>query len=174
MSARMTVAFASSVFVVACGGSSSGSGGGGGTGGGSASDDCSSFAGTYDVTTEIVSTTCPVGLHAITQPVTWVFTQAAPSCNFTMTNSLYPGSLYSGRFVMEGGTAKVTWASVAPAPVVGGRALGYTAESLTIRPAVAPAHATISGSFDWSSAYPCTGTTNVCSGSIAAGCATPN
>jgi hypothetical protein len=162
----VSVGIACSVFVLAC--SSSGSGGNGPT------DECSSFAGSYGVTTEIVSTTCPLGLHVITQPVTWTFVQNAPSCSFTMTNSLYPGSVYSGYFTMAGTEAQVTWTSVVPAPLVSGRSLTYTSESLTIVPGVPPATGTLSGSFVWSSAYPCTGTTNVCHGSVASGCLTPN
>jgi len=134
---------------------------------------CPDLSGAYNVTTEIVSTTCPLGLHVITQPITWTFVQTAPSCNFTMTNSLYPTSHYAGQFSMVGTQAKVTWTSSTPAPLVSGYALTYTAENLTIAPAVPPAAATLSGSFDWSSAYPCTGTTNVCSGSVASGCLTP-
>ena len=137
-------------------------------------DNCSSFAGTYNVTTEVVSTDCSVGLHAISQPITWTFTQTAPSCSFTMTNSLYPGSVYSGRFSMVGAQARVTWTSVIPAPSVLGRTLTYTSESLTITPAVAPAAATLAGSFNWSTASPCGGTTNVCHGSVAAGCLNPS
>jgi len=49
----------------------------------------------------------------------------------------------------------------------------YASENLTISPAVAPAAATISGSFDWTSAANCTGTTNVCHGSVA-DCLTPS
>ncbi len=135
---------------------------------------CPDLSGVYNVTTEIVSTTCPLGLHVITQPITWTFVQTAPSCNFTMTNSLYPTSLYAGQFSMVGTQARVTWTSATPAPIVSGYALTYTAESLTITRAVAPATATLSGSFDWNSAYPCSGTTNVCSGSVASGCLTPN
>ena len=141
---------------------------------GSAAATCPSLAGAYIVTTEIVSTTCAVGLHTITQPVTWTFAQTAPSCNFTMTNSVYPGSGYAGYFTMVGNNAKVTWTSVTPAPTVLGYTLTYTSENLTIVPAVAPATATISGSFDFSMSAPCTGTTNVCHGPIPAGCATPN
>ena len=157
-----------SALVVACGSSSSGGDGG------TASDGCPSFAGAYSVTTEIVTTTCPLGLHVISTPVTWTFVQSAPSCNFTMTNSLYPKSQYAGVFSMDGTQAKVTWSTVTPAPMVSGRVLTYTSESLTISPAVAPATVgTISGSFDWNSAYPCTGTTNVCHGSVPAGCLSP-
>lgn len=163
--AKLFAGIAFSVVVLACGGSSSNS---------APSDNCSNFAGTYSVTTEIVSTNCPVGLHVISEPVTWTFVQSAASCNFTMTNSLYPGSQYSGHFSMEGTQAKVTWTSVNPDPSAGGRALTYTSEDLTISPAVAPATPTISGSFAWNSAYPCTGTTNVCHGSVASGCLTPN
>lgn len=168
MLARIIVAVAASAWASGCTGGTGGSGGGG-TGGG-----CASFSGAYDVTTEIVDTTCPVGLHTISQPVTWTFTQAAPSCDFTMTNSLYSSSVYSGHFTMDGTRAKVTWTSVMPAPVVGGRALTYTAEDLTITAAAASAAGSVSGSFEWSSAYPCTGTTNVCSGTLTAGCPIPN
>jgi hypothetical protein len=157
---------ACSVFVAACGGSSdSGSG---------PPTSCPNLAGTYSVTTEIVSTTCAAGLHTISQPVTWTFVQTAPSCNFTMTNSLYPSSQYAGHFTMVGNNAQVTWTSVTPAPTVLGYTLSYTSENLTIVPAVAPATGTISGSFDFSISAPCTGTTNVCHGSIASGCLTPN
>lgn len=160
---RLLAGIALPVLVLACGGNNSG----GSTGG------CSDFSGTYSLTTEIVSTTCPVGLHVITEPITWTFVQTAPSCSFTMTNSLYPGSQYSGSFSMEGTQAKVTWTSVDPAPVVSSYALTYKSEDLTVSPAVAPAAPSISGSFVWSSAYPCTGTTNVCNGSVASGCLTP-
>jgi hypothetical protein len=162
---RLLVRIALSVFVLGCGGSGSGGGpaGSGGSGGTGPADNCSDFSGTYSVTTEIVSTDCALGLHAISPSVTWTFAQTAPSCNFTMTNSLYPTSQYSGYFSMEGSQTKVTWTSVAPAPVVGGRALTYTGENLAISPGA------ISGSFDWS-AVSCTGTTNVCSGSVATGC----
>jgi len=157
---------ACSVFVAACGGSSdSGSG---------PAVSCPNLAGTYSVTTEIVSTTCAAGLHTISQPVTWTFLQTAPSCNFTMTNSLYPSSQYAGHFTMLGNNAQVTWTSVTPAPTVLGYTLSYASENLTIIPAVAPATGTISGSFDFSISAPCTGTTNVCHGSIASGCLTPN
>jgi hypothetical protein len=162
---RTLTCTALAMYLVACGSSGSSSTPIGG---------CPDLSGAYNVTTEIVSTTCPVGLHVITQPITWTFVQTAPSCNFTMTNSLYPTSHYAGQFSMVGTQAKVTWTSSTPAPVVSGYALTYTAESLTITPAVAPAAATLSGSFDWNSAYPCTGTTNVCSGSVASGCLTPN
>lgn len=165
-------AIALSLLIVACGG---GSGGGGGSSSGSSSggapaDNCSSFAGAYTVTSEIVSTDCPLGLHVITQPITWTFVQTAPSCSFTMTSSLYPSSRYEGTFAMEGTQASVTWTSVSPAPISGGHALTYTSESLTI---TAPG-GNVSGSFTWSNAYGCTGTTNVCHGAIAAGCTSPN
>jgi hypothetical protein len=160
MMARLLASVALSAFVLACGG---------GTSQGPA-DNCSDFSGAYSLTTEIASTTCPVGLHYITPAITWTFAQTAPSCNFTMTNSLYPSSQYSGYFSMEGTQAKVTWTSVDPAPNVSGYALTYTSEDLTVSPAVAPATSTISGSFAWSSAYPCTGTTSVCPGSVASGC----
>jgi hypothetical protein len=90
-----------------------------------------------------------------------------------MTNSLYPSSQYSGHLTMQGSQAKVTWTSVSPAPTAGGYALTYASENLTISPAVAPAAATISGSFDWTSAANCNGSTNVCHGSVA-DCLTPN
>jgi hypothetical protein len=135
---------------------------------------CPSLAGAYGVTTEIVSTTCAVGLHTITQPVTWTFVQTAPSCDFTMTNSVYPGSLYSGHFTMVGSDAQITWTSVTPDPTVLGYTLSYTSENLTLVPGVAPAAGTISGSFDFSMSAPCVGTTNVCHGSLPGGCATPN
>ncbi len=165
--AKGIAVIASLLLVIACGGSDD-------SGATQPTDNCSSFAGTYSVTTEIVSTTCPVGLHAITEPITWTFVQTAPSCSFTMTNSLYPSSEYSGHFTMQGSAAKVGWTTVTPAPIVGGGALTYTSEDLTVHPAVAPAAPTLSGSFAWSNAYPCTGTTNVCSGSVAAGCVSPN
>jgi hypothetical protein len=78
----------------------------------SASIDRGINAGTYGVTTQIVSTTCAVGLHSITQPVTWTFAQTAPSCDFTMTNSVYPASQYAGHFTMVWNDAQVTWTSV--------------------------------------------------------------
>ena len=156
-----------SAFLGACGG--------GGTDGGVPAAGCANFAGTYNVTTEIVSTNCLFGQHTITQPLRWIFVQAAPSCSFTMTNpDLYPNSQYTGYFTMVGNNATVTWTSVAPAPTVLGYTLSYTAENITIVPAVAPATiGTISGSFNFSMSTPCTGTTNVCSGSIASGCLTP-
>ena len=137
-------------------------------------DHCASFAGAYGVTTEVVATDCSLGLHAITQPITWTFVQTAPSCRFTRTNSLYPASQYAGYFTMQGDRASVTWTSVSPAPTVAGRALTYTSENLTVTPAAGTASATLSGSFAWSSAAACAGTTNVCHGSVAAGCPTPN
>jgi hypothetical protein len=167
MMARLSAGIAVSVVVLAC---SSGSG----SSNSGPADNCSSFAGTYSVTTEIVSTNCPIGLHAITEPITWTFVQTAPSCSFTMTNTLYPSSQYSGYFSMDGTQAKVTWTSVSPAPVVGGYALTYTSENLTISPAVAPAPSTLSGAFAWSNGYPCSGTTNVCHGSVATGCLNPD
>ena len=165
---RLLVRIAFSVFVLGCGGSGSSGGpaGSGGSGGTSPADNCSDFSGTYSVTTEIVSTDCALGLHAISSSVTWTFAQTAPSCNFTMTNSLYPTSQYSGYFTMEGAQAKITWTSVVPAPSVAGRALTYTGENLTISPGA------ISGSFDWS-AVSCIGTTNVCNGSAASDCLIP-
>jgi hypothetical protein len=170
----LPAALAVSLLALACGGGgSSGGGSGSGSGSGSSSggapaDNCPSLAGTYDVTSEIVSTDCPVGLHVITEPITWTFVQTAPSCSFKMTNSLYPTSQYAGTFTMEGTQAKVTWTSVSPAPVSAGHALTYTSESLTVT-----GTATLSGSFAWSSAYGCTGTTNICHGSVSAGCANP-
>lgn len=160
--ARVLAGIACSVFVVACGGTSSSS----------PAESCPNFAGTYSVTTEIVSTNCPVGLHVVTG-ATWTVLQTAPSCSFTMTNSVYPGSQYTGTFSMEGTQAKVTWTSVSPTPTVAGYALTYASEDLTISPAVAPATSTISGSFAWNNAYPCTGSTDVCHGSVAS-CTTPN
>ena len=130
---------------------------------------CPDLAGTYTVTTEIVSTTCSLGLHAITQPIAYTFTQSAPSCAFTMTNGVYPGSTYAGRFTVNGGRVSVTWDSVNPPPTVAGYALSYTGESLTI----APATGTLSGSFSWHSAAGCDGTTNVCNDAVPAGCLTP-
>lgn len=74
---------------------------------------------------------------------------------------------------MTGTQAKVTWTIVDPAPISGGFALTYTSEDLTISAGVAPAAGTISGNFAWNSAYPCSGITNVCNGSVATGCPTP-
>jgi len=165
--ARAFVGIACLLLVAACGGSSSSNGTG-------PADNCPSFAGQYIVTTEIVSTDCRLGLHYISEPVTWTFVQSAPSCSFTMTNSVYPGSVYTGTFAMEGSQAKATWGSVSPTPTSAGYSLTYTAETLTIRPAVAPATSTISGSFAWSSGAGCTGTTDVCHGAIVAGCLNPN
>ena len=169
-----------SFFVLACSGSSGGGSSGtsgssgssgdassGGDGSVTPADNCSSFAGAYDVTSEIVTTDCPLGLHTIS--VTWTFVQTAPSCSFTMTNTLYKGPTYSGYFTMQGTQAKVTWTTVDPAPISGGHALTYVSENLVIA-----APGTVSGSFDWKSAYGCTGTTNICHGSIPAGCLTPN
>ena len=159
-----------SFLVLACGGSSGGGGGGdGGGGGGTPANNCSSFAGAYSVTSEIMTTDCPLGLHVITQPITWTFVQTAPSCSFTMTSSLYPSSQYSGYFTMDGTQAKVTWTSVNPAPISGNHALTYTSEDLTIA-----GPGTVSGTFAWSNAYGCTGTTNVCHGSVPSGCTTPS
>jgi hypothetical protein len=92
-----------------------------------------------------------------------------------MTNpDLYPNSQYTGYFTMVGNNATVTWTSVTPAPTVLTYTLSYTSENLTIIPAVAPATTgTISGSFNFSMSTPCTGTTNVCNGSIRSGCLTP-
>ena len=165
MVARAPIGIACLAFVLGCGD--------GGTANVPAND-CANFAGTYNVTTEIVSTNCPAGLHTISQPVTWTFAQTAPSCRFTMSNLLYPNAVYTGYFTMQGTAATVTWTSVSPAPVVAAHALSYTSETLTIHPAAGSASGTVSGSFAWNSAYPCSGTTNVCSGTIAAGCATPN
>ena len=180
--ARFAIVFGCAALAVACSGSSgdgttiAGTGGSAGTGSGGADagvDGCPDLAGAYAVTTEIVITTCPVGRYVISQPVTWTFAQSAPSCAFTMTNSLYSSSTYTGHFRMAGDHAEVIWTSVDPAPKVGGRALTYTSESLAITPAAASPTGVLSGSFDWSSAYPCTGTTNVCHGSVASGCLTP-
>ena len=164
---RLLVRIAFSVFALGCGSSSQGPAGSGGSGGTGPTDNCSDFSGNYGVTTEIVGTTCPLGLHVITPSITWSFAQTAPSCSFTMTNSLYPSSQYSGYFTMVGTQATVTWTSVVPAPAAVGGALTYTGENLTIGPGA------ISGSFNWNSAYPCTGTTNVCNGSAASDCLTP-
>jgi hypothetical protein len=169
--------FVGPLLVVACAGGSGGggaSGGGSSGGGGATTDDCPSFAGSYQLTTEIVSTTCPVGLHALTQGVFWYFTQTAPSCSFTMTNSLYSGSTYSGYFSWDGTQGKITWTSVTPSPMVAGHALTYSSEDLTIIPWSHGTPGTVWGSFDWSSAYPCTGTTNVCRGNAASSCLTPD
>lgn len=163
ITARLLAGIACSAFMLGCGGSGS-----------STSDNCPNLAGAYSVTTEIVSTTCSVGLHTITEPITWTFVQTAPSCSFTMTNSVYPSSQYTGHFTMVGNNAEVTWTSVNPAPTVLGTTLTYTSENLTIIPGVAPATGTISGSFNFHSSSPCDGTTNVCHGSIAGGCPTPN
>ena len=133
------------------------------------SDGCPDLSGSYSVTTEIVDTDCRFALHAISQPVTWTFEQTAPSCSFTMSNSLYPDAGYSGSFTMHGSKASVTWTSVEPAPTAAGHALTYTSEDLTVTGA-----SKISGSFAWTSAAPCSGTTNVCSGTIEAGCLKPN
>jgi len=67
-----------------------------------------------------VSTTCPVGLDYVTEGITWTFQQGAGSCDFTMTNTTYPGSQYSGHFTMAGSEAKVTWDSVSPTPTQAG------------------------------------------------------
>jgi hypothetical protein len=158
---RLISSTACLVLLLACGGSSSNA------------PTCPDLAGAYSVTTEIVSTTCAVGLHVITEPITWTFAQTAPSCDFTMTNSLYPSSVYTGSFTMVGTQAKVTWTSVSPNPTVGGFALSYTSENLTISPAVSPAVSTLSGSFVWHSGAGCDGTTNVCHGSVPSGCLTP-
>jgi hypothetical protein len=165
MMGRWLAGIAVSVVAVACGSESNSN---------VPADNCSNFAGAYAVTTEVVDTDCPVGKHAISASVTWTFVQTAPNCGFTMTNSLYPSSQYTGYFTMNGANAKVTWTKVDPAPVAGGLALSYTSENLTVVPGVAPAPGTLSGSFAWSNAHPCSGTTNVCHGSIPAGCLTPN
>lgn len=146
---------------------------GGGGGDTPQASTCPSFAGSYTVTTEIVGTTCALGLHVITQPITWTFTQTVPSCDFTMSNSLYPSSVYQGHFTMAGSQAKVTWDAVTPAPISGGFALTYTAEDLTVAPAAAGAAAFLFGSFGWHSAANCNGSTNVCHGAVPAGCVTP-
>jgi len=161
------------------GGSGSDTGGSSGsdTGGSSGSDtgtvgnNCTDFAGAYDVTTEIVATDCSLGLHTITQPVKWTFTQSAPSCAFTMKNSVYPDCVYSGYFTMAAAGAKITWTQVVPDPIVASRTLTYTSEDLSIS---VSSGRIIFGSFNWSSSSPCTGTTNVCHGTVPAGCATPN
>jgi hypothetical protein len=145
-----------------------GTGAGTGTGTGAAvGDNCPDLSGAYSVTTEIVSTTCRLGLHTITQPDTYTFTQTAPSCQFTMINSIYPSSVYTGHFVVTGASTKVIWDSESPALTSTGYALTYTAEDLTIAPG------TLSGSFTWHSGAGCDGTTNVCNGSVPTGCATP-
>jgi hypothetical protein len=75
---------------------------------------------------------------------------------------------------MEGTQAKLTWASVVPAPTtIGGASLLYTSEDLTVTPASGSAAATVSGSFNWT-AGSCNGTTNVCHGALPSGCLTPN
>jgi hypothetical protein len=86
-----------------------------------------------------------------------------------MTNSIYASTVYTGYFTMKGTQATVTWTSAVPAPISGGHALTYTSEDLTIT-----APATVSGSFAWHSAYGCDGTTNICHGSVPAGCLTAN
>jgi hypothetical protein len=108
-------------------------------------------------------------LHTITQPITYTFEQTAPSCDFTMTNSVYPDSTYTGHFTVEGTQVKVTWDSVSPTPSAAGHALTYTGEDLTITPATLA----LAGTFSWQSAAGCDGTTNVCNGSVPAGCPTP-
>lgn len=159
------VAMALSVVVLAS------CGGGGGGGDTPPVTTCDGFAGSYTVTTEIVSTTCALGLHVISQPVTWTITQAAPSCNFTMTNSLYPASVYQGHLTMAGNLGRMTFDTVTPAPISGGYALTYTGEDLTLTPTTGGAH--VVGSFTWHSAAGCGGTTNVCQGAVPAGCLTP-
>ena len=144
-----------------------GAGTGTGTGTVVVGDNCPDLSGAYSVTTEIVSTTCRLGLHTITQPDTYTFTQIAPSCQFTMINSVYPSSVYAGHFVVAGDSAKVIWDSETPALTSTGYALTYTAEDLTIAPG------TLSGSFTWHSGAACDGTTNVCNGSVPTGCAIP-
>jgi hypothetical protein len=149
-------------------GTSTNTGTGTGTGTGIvAGDNCPDLAGAYSVTTEIVSTTCRLGLHTITQPDTYTFTQIAPSCQFTMTNSIYPNSTYAGHFIVTGDNAKVAWDSVTPGLASAGYALTYTAEDLIIAPG------TLSGNFTWHSGAACDGTTNVCNGSVPSGCPTP-
>jgi hypothetical protein len=137
------------------------------------SDSCANLAGAYSLTTQIVSTTCKLGLNVITQPITYTFTQAAPSCQFTMANSIYAGSTYKGHFVMAGSNAKVIWDSVNPPPSSAGYALTYTGEDLIITPGATSSTSTIIGSFAWHSAAGCDGTTNVCNGLVPAGCPTP-
>ncbi len=154
------------------GGSPGGGGMVGSDGGTGSGDGCPSLAGAYAVTTQIVSTTCRLGLNAIT-PSTYTFTQTAPGCQFTMTNSIYSGSVYAGHFVMAGTNAKVIWDSVDPPPTSVGYALSYTAEDLTLTPGATAAASTLFGTFTWHSAAECDGTTNVCSGTVSAGCPTP-
>jgi hypothetical protein len=137
---------------------------------------CPNLAGAYSVTTQIVNMNpCKVGLNTITEPITYTFKQTAPSCSFTMAASIYPSSNYSGHFVMAGGKAKVIWDSVDPAPTILGYAVSYTGEDLTITPGTTAATSTLAGSFTWhvTTTTGCDGTTNVCSGSIPAGCPTP-
>jgi hypothetical protein len=134
---------------------------------------CPSLAGAYTLTTQVVTTTCRVGLNTITQPVVYTFTQTAPACTFTMTNSVYTGPTYTGHFAMEGSNAKVVWDSVSPAPTAAGYALTYTAEDITIIPGATQATSVISGTFSWTSAAACEGTTNICNGAVPAGCPTP-
>ena len=139
---------------------------------GGANASCPNLAGAYILTTQIVSTTCKLGLNTITQPITYTFKQTAPSCSFTMTASIYPSSTYTGHFVMAGGKAKVIWDSVAPAPTILSYALTYTGEDLTITPGTTAATSMIAGSFTWHSGADCDGTTNVCNGAVPAGCPT--
>ena len=172
---RLFTAVVGSLCLIACGSSSSDSNkpGNGPNDSGVSGDTCSNLAGAYSLTTEIVATTCRLGLNTITQPITYTFTQAAPSCSFTMTNSLYTGSIYTGHFVMAGTSAKVLWDGVDPPPTAAGYALSYTEFDLTVTPATTSAPATIVGSFTWHSAAACDGTTNVCNGTVPAGCLTP-
>ena len=158
MMPRLIAVIVGSLCMAACGG-----------GGGGSSNDCPALAGDYSVTSEIVSTTCALGLHTITQPITYTFTQTAPSCDFTMTNSVYQGPIYTGHFTVDGSQVKVTWDSVDPTPSAAGHALTYTGEDLTITPATA----SLAGTFSWQSAAGCDGTTNVCNGTVPAGCPTP-
>ncbi len=160
-----------------CGGSSDGAGSGGAAGADAGHDaggdthDCVSVAGAYAVTTQIVSAPdCAVSVGRKTA-ATYTFTQTAPSCAFTMTNSVYPESRYEGVLTMQGAQVDVTWTTVVPAPLAGGYALTYTSEHLTITPASGATTASLSGSFDWSTSA-CSGTTNVCNGSVAS-CTTP-
>jgi hypothetical protein len=135
-------------------------------------DGCPNLAGVYSLTTEIVSTTCKLGLHVITE-ATYTFTQTAPSCNFTMANTVYPSAKYTGHFAMSGSQAKVIWDLIDPAPSAAGYALTYTAVNLVITPGATVAASTIIGSFAWHSAANCDGATNVCNGAVPAGCLTP-
>jgi len=130
--------------------------------GGSSNKSCPALAGAYPVTTEIVSVSgCTlVRAGTITRNVTYTFTQATPSCDFKMVNSVYPDSTYSGHFTMSGSAANVHWDSEEPA-----LSFTYSGEDLTLTPASASAGATLIGNFAWTTGS-CQGTTNVCAGDV--------